>query len=155
VLLLLLSLFCWCYCCFSDDKNIDQTTFSLSTAAHAQYHFVKKKRLQLIIIIIMRGSYIAHFTNVSMRFTTSGGLFRAAYYHSYHGYMATLLSRIIKELNCLKNFKFNESPKILHILRITDHSWRFAVSNKAVFVCTIFFIRSFSSSIYSTSRINL
>jgi hypothetical protein len=28
----------------------------------------------------MRGSYIAHFTNVSMRFTTSGGLFRAAYY---------------------------------------------------------------------------
>jgi hypothetical protein len=23
---------------------------------------------------------IAHFTNVSMRFTTSGGLFRAAYY---------------------------------------------------------------------------
>jgi uncharacterized protein (AIM24 family) len=29
-------------------------------------------------VIIMRGSYIAHFTNVSMRFTTSGGLFRAA-----------------------------------------------------------------------------
>jgi hypothetical protein len=28
----------------------------------------------------MKGSYIAHFTNVSMRFTTSGGLFRAAYY---------------------------------------------------------------------------
>jgi hypothetical protein len=25
-------------------------------------------------------TYIAHFTNVSMRFTTSGGLFRAAYY---------------------------------------------------------------------------
>jgi hypothetical protein len=32
----------------------------------------------IIIIIIMRGSYIAHFTNVLMRFTTSGGLFRAA-----------------------------------------------------------------------------
>jgi hypothetical protein len=28
----------------------------------------------------MGGSYIAHFTNVSMRFTTSGGLLRAAYY---------------------------------------------------------------------------
>jgi hypothetical protein len=28
----------------------------------------------------MGGSYVAHFTNVSMRFTTSGGLFRAAYY---------------------------------------------------------------------------
>jgi hypothetical protein len=30
--------------------------------------------------MMMGGSYIAHFTNVSMRFTTSGGLFRAAYY---------------------------------------------------------------------------
>jgi hypothetical protein len=36
-----------------------------------------KKRT--IIIIIMGGSYIAHFTNVPMRFTISGGLFRAAY----------------------------------------------------------------------------
>jgi hypothetical protein len=29
---------------------------------------------------MMRVSYIAYFTNVSMRFTTSGGLFRAVYY---------------------------------------------------------------------------
>jgi hypothetical protein len=44
------------------------------------YYGSLKKILTLIIIIVMRGSYIAHFTNVSMRFTTSGGLFRAAYY---------------------------------------------------------------------------
>jgi DNA-binding transcriptional regulator of glucitol operon len=40
---------------------------------------VYKIKIIIIIIIIMGGSYIAHFTNASMRFTTSGGLFRAAY----------------------------------------------------------------------------
>jgi hypothetical protein len=52
-----------------------------------------KARNIIIIIIIMRGSYIAHFTmlNVSMRFTTSGGLFRAAYYGALAAEQLTIL----------------------------------------------------------------
>jgi hypothetical protein len=41
--------------------------------------------------IIMGGSYIAHFTNVSMRFTTSGGLFRAAYYGALAAEQLTIM----------------------------------------------------------------
>jgi hypothetical protein len=33
-----------------------------------------------VSIIIEWDTYIAHFTNVPMRFTNGGGLFRAAYY---------------------------------------------------------------------------
>jgi hypothetical protein len=36
-------------------------------------------------------SYIAHFTNVSMRFTTRGGLFRAAYYGALAAKQLTIM----------------------------------------------------------------
>jgi hypothetical protein len=52
---------------------------------------IKDYKLCEIIIIIMRGSYIAHFTNVSMRFTTSGGLFRAAYYGALAAEQLTIM----------------------------------------------------------------
>jgi hypothetical protein len=47
--------------------------------------------IMIIIIIIMRGSYIAHFTNVSMCFTTSGGLFQAAYYGALAAEQLTIM----------------------------------------------------------------
>jgi hypothetical protein len=36
-------------------------------------------------------SYIAHFTNVPMRFTISGGLFRAAYYGALAAKQLTIM----------------------------------------------------------------
>jgi hypothetical protein len=43
----------------------------------------------------MGGSYIAHFTNVSMHFTTSGGLFRAAYYGALAAEQLTIMPLLI------------------------------------------------------------
>jgi hypothetical protein len=47
----------------------------------------------IIIIIIMDPliHYIAHFTNVSMHFTTSGGLFQAAYYGALAAKQLTIM----------------------------------------------------------------
>jgi hypothetical protein len=42
-------------------------------------------------------NYIAHFTNVSMRFTTNGGLFWAAYYGACI-YLKKILIEICRKL---------------------------------------------------------
>jgi uncharacterized protein (AIM24 family) len=69
------------------------------------------KEMYVIIIMIMGGSYIAHSTNVSMRFTTSGGLFRAAYYGALAAEQLTIMRPSITcQITYISLQKFISSP---------------------------------------------
>jgi quinol monooxygenase YgiN len=56
-----------------------------------EYSIIITVQLMMTMMMMMRGSYIAHFTNVSMRFTTSEGLFRCAYYGALAAEQLTIM----------------------------------------------------------------